>query len=73
MTIYGSHLDSTSTIAAGLAGSDSAKPTKVERNDRIADSIITEHFADGTQKVTHILWALETRGRAAEHAFNHGD
>ena len=71
VTIYGSHLDSTSTIAAGLAGDGSARPERVERNDRIADSIITETYRDGSQKVTHILWALETRGHAAEHAFGH--
>jgi len=73
VTIYGSHLDTTSTIAAGLAGDDSARPERVERNDRISESIITETYRDGSQRVTHILWALETRGHAAEHAFNHGD
>jgi len=72
-TIYLSHVDSTSTIAAGLAADASARPERVERNDRIADSIITETYRDGTQKVTHVLWALETRGRAAEHAFGHGN
>ncbi len=68
-TIYKQHLDSTTTIAAGLAGSPSAKPVRVERTDRIADSIITEHFQDGTRRITHVFWALETRGRAAERAF----
>ncbi len=67
-TIY-AHLDSTTTIATGLAGSSSAKPVRVERTDRIADSTITEHFQDGTRRITHVFWALETRGHAAEHAF----
>jgi hypothetical protein len=71
-TIYGSHLDSSNSAASvGLAGDESARPTRVERNDRIADSIITETYRDGSQKVTHVFWALETRGRAAEHAFGH--
>lgn len=74
VTIYGSHLDSTNSAAsAGLAGDENAKPERVERNDRIADSIITETYRDGSQKVTHILWALETRGRAAEQAFSESE
>ena len=69
-TIYGSHLDTSSSAASiGLAGDENAKPTRSERNDRIADSVITEHYADGSQKVTHIFWALETRGRSAGRAF----
>ncbi|MGL6277999.1 MAG: hypothetical protein ACRC50_00390 [Gaiella sp.] len=71
--IYSSHTDSTTTIATGLAGTGSAKPVRVDRNDRIADSVITEEYADGTKKVTHVFWALETRGHAAEHAFGHDD
>jgi hypothetical protein len=71
-TIY-AHLDSTTTIATGLAGSGTAKRVRVDRNDRIVDSIITEHYADGTQRITHVFWALETRGHAAEHAFGHDD
>jgi hypothetical protein len=73
-TIYGSHLDSSNSAAsAGLAGEESAKPVRVERNDRIADSTITETYRDGSQKVTHVFWALETRGRAAEHAFGESE
>jgi len=64
-------LDTSTTIATGLAGTGSAKPVRIDRNDRIADSIITEHFQDGTQRITHVFWALETRGHAAEHAFDH--
>ena len=67
------HLDSSTTIATGLAGNGSAKPVRVERNDRIVDSIITEHFRDGSQRITHVFWALETRGHAAEHALGQDD
>ena len=70
-TIY-AHVDSSTTIATGLAGSGTEKPVKVERSDRIVASTITEHFRDGSQKVTHVFWALETRGRSAGHALgNH--
>lgn len=65
------HLDPSTAIATGLAGSDSARPVRVERVDRLVDSIVTEHFADGSRKVTHIFWALETRGRAADHKLDH--
>jgi hypothetical protein len=70
--IYGSHLDGSTTIAAGLAGDEGAKPTKVERVDRLATSTITEEFSDGTRRITHVTWALETRGRSQEHAFDPG-
>ena len=40
-----------------------AKAARVERNDRIADSTIIETFADGSQRITHIDWAI----RSAEH------
>ena len=66
VTIY-SHLDSTTTVGAaaptGAANSDNASPTAVERSDRISDSTITETFADGSKRVTHILWALGTSRR----------
>ena len=65
--------DSSTTIATGLAGNGSAKPVRVERNDRIAASIITEHFRDGSQRITHVFWALETRGHAAEQAVGQDD
>ena len=70
-SIY-AHLDSTTTIAAGLAADDNAKPTRVDRIDRLATSEITEEFADGTRRVTQVTWALETRGRSREHAFDRG-
>ena len=72
VTIY-AHLDSSTTIATGLAGNGSAKPVRVDRNDRIVNSIITEHFRDGSQRITHVFWALETRGHAAEHALGQDD
>ena len=72
VTIY-AHLDSSTTIATGLAGNGSAKPVRVERNDRIVNSIITEHFRDGSQRITHVFWALETRGHAAEQALGLDD
>jgi hypothetical protein len=60
-SIY-AHLDSfnsyTGAESAGLAGTD-AKPEKVERTDRIKDSTIVEHFADGSKKATHVFWALD--------------
>ena len=68
-TIYGSHFDASSTIASGLSADESAKPEKVERNDRISDSIITETYRDGSKKITHVFWAIESRGRSGEHAF----
>lgn len=73
VTIYGSHLDASSTTASTLAEAKSEKPERVERVDRIADSTITETYRDGSQKVTQILWAIETRGRAAERPFADDD
>jgi len=73
VTIYNSHVDSSTTIATGLAGTGSAQPVRVERNDRIVNSIVTEHFRDGSQRITHVFWALETRGHGAEHALGHDD
>ncbi len=69
-TIYNSHLDSTTTIAVGAAGSD-AKPERVDRVDRISDSEVTEHFADGTKKITHVFWAVP--GAARNHDHDHGE
>ena len=69
VTIYGSHFDTSSTVASGLSADESATAETVERNDRIADSIITETYRDGSKKVTHVFWAIETRGRSGEHAF----
>jgi hypothetical protein len=71
-TIYGSHLDGSTTVAAGLAADDNAKPDRVARIDRLTTSEITEEFADGTRRITLVTWALETRGRASEHAFDPG-
>jgi hypothetical protein len=72
-TIY-SHVDSTSTLASsasgpnpGLAGNENASPVAVERVDRIAASTITERYRDGTQKVTHVFWALDAHADAHKH------
>ncbi len=58
------HLDSTTTVGAatptGAAHSDDAAPIAVERSDRISSSTITETFADGSKRVSHIIWALGT-------------
>jgi hypothetical protein len=70
--IYGSHLDGSTTIAAGLAADERAKPVRVERSDRLSTSTITEEFGDGTRRITHVTWALESRGRSHEHAFDPG-
>lgn len=72
LTIY-SHLDASTTIAIGLAGDAAAKPTRVERIDRISTSTITEEFRDGTRRITHVTWALEERGKSAARAFDSGD
>jgi hypothetical protein len=64
VTIY-SHLDSTTTVGAASpqtqAQSENASPVAVERSDRISDSNIVEKFADGSRRVTHIIWALPAR------------
>src|SRR5215212_6437069 len=61
VTIY-SHLDSFTTLGAaapvGAAHSANAAPIAVERSDRISSSTVTEIFADGSARVTYILWAL---------------
>jgi hypothetical protein len=61
VTIY-SHLDSFTTVGTaaptGAANSGNAAPIAVERSDRISSSTITETFADGSARVTYILWAL---------------
>ena len=60
-SIY-SHVDSTTTVGAssvtGAAHSAIAAPIAVERSDRISSSTVTEVFADGSARVTYILWAL---------------
>lgn len=56
-TIY-SHLDSTTTL--NRSAQPGAEPTAVSRTDRISDSTISETFADGSQRITHVLW---TTGR----------
>jgi len=62
LSIIYAHLDSTTTIGAatakGLAASEDAKAERTERTDRITDSTIVETFADGSQRITHIDWAI---------------
>ena len=55
-TIY-NHFDSFSTATAQstLPGQSSVR---VQRNDRISTSSIEETFADGSQRLTEIYWAL---------------
>lgn len=64
LAIIYAHLDSTTTIGAatatGLAASEDAKAEHTDRNDRIEDSTIVETFADGSQRITHIDWAIRT-------------
>src|SRR6266498_856734 len=61
VTIY-SHLDSTTTVGAAAppsqAQSENASPIAVDRSDRIGSSTIVESFADGSRRITHIVWAL---------------
>ena len=68
-TIY-AHLDTTSTIADTLADSATAKPKRVERVDRISTSTVTEEFEDGSNRITHVIWALETRGNSQDRRFD---
>jgi hypothetical protein len=71
-SIY-AHLDPTTTVAAStMAESSTARPVKVDRVDRISTSTITEEFADRSVRVTHVTWALETRGRSHEYRFDPG-
>jgi hypothetical protein len=61
VTIY-SHTDDHTTVGAAVptnqAQSGNAAPIAVQRSDRISDSTITETFADGSRRVTHITWAI---------------
>jgi hypothetical protein len=57
-TIY-SHVDPYSTNTSSIAKpGNSQAPVHVERNDHIRYSTITETFADGSQRITQIVWAL---------------
>ena len=56
VTIY-SHFDQFTTVSAqSTAPGQSA--VHVQRTDRISSSTIEETFADGSQRLTHIYWAL---------------
>jgi hypothetical protein len=52
------HLDATSTVSGATAAESGGKPAKVKRVDRVTTSTITEYFADGSRRVTHIIWAV---------------
>jgi hypothetical protein len=52
------HLDATSTVLGATAAENGGKPAKVKRVDRVTTSTITEYFADGSRRVTHIVWAV---------------
>ena len=51
------HLDATTTIA--MSSQQSAKPYRTDRRDSRKTSTITEHFADGSVRVTFIVWATK--------------
>lgn len=66
VTIY-TPTDSTTTVGAAApasqAQSENASPIAVERSDRLSDSTIVETFADGSRRITRIIWAIPgTRG-----------
>jgi hypothetical protein len=50
------HVDSNTTVGASAAKGTHAE--RVERTDRISDSVIVEHLSDGSKRVTHIYWAI---------------
>lgn len=57
------HLDSTTTIGQATATSpsmadrDDTDAYRAERRDTKRESVITERFADGSARVTHVTWA----------------
>ena len=53
-----------------LSTDAAARPRRSSVTIRIADSIITETYRDGSKRITHVFWAIETRGHAGEHAFS---
>lgn len=54
-SIY-AHLDSTTTVFSSATNEN--RPERVDREDRIKDSIIVEHLSDGSKRITHIYWAI---------------
>jgi hypothetical protein len=57
LAIIYAHTNDGGTTIASLATSN-ALPVRVQRSDRIKDSTITEEFADGSKRVTHLRWAI---------------
>lgn len=60
-TIYG-HLDASTTLAStpagsGLAGRAGAQPYRTTRRDHGKHTEIVEQFADGTTRITDVIWA----------------
>jgi hypothetical protein len=66
LKIYG-HLDRFSSVGSA-ALSPAAAAVAVDRTDRISDSTIVRHYADGSRVVTHVLWAI---GAPQDHAHGH--
>jgi hypothetical protein len=52
-----SHLDSFTTVGSTQAQNPSGLPYRVDRADNRRETTITEHFFDGSKRVTHITWA----------------
>jgi len=70
-TIY-SHLDSSNTFAQstatspGLAGRSDAHPYRTTRHDHGNHTEVVEDFADGTSRVTDVIWADGPRAVVAQ-------
>lgn len=53
-----STLATTSASAkTGMAGRADARPYRTERQDHANHTVIVEHFADGSKRITDVLWA----------------
>ncbi len=56
------HLDAATTLAAsptsaaGAAGRADTQPYRTERTDRGKHTVLREYFADGTARITDVLW-----------------
>jgi len=56
------HTDSTTTVAsatalsAGMAGRSDVVPFRTVRSDNAKHSVIAEYYADGTTRITDVLW-----------------
>lgn len=67
LAIIYAHLDASTTLAssaatsAGMAGRSDAKPYRTKRTDHGNHSQIVERFADGSARITDVLWAGSPR------------